>query len=328
MHSDEDVITTAARGILPKFGIGTDVQLTLLAAGHNHVFRVDYGMDRFVLRLQSGRLSDAARSIQLAWMLAIRAETSVCVPEPVAAVGGEWALPAKDVTSDVKSTWVLLRWVSGERLQKSAAFVTPSVLGDVGETIARLHEHSATYRPCDTDSAPKIDAEGLVGDKSCLADGTAKRLLADAEYTILVGAASKITAAIDQLQSMPGQAGLIHGDLSPANWVFHGSEPRIIDFDEFGHGVFLFDLLGVLATHTMWDEYPSFQRYLLSGYTRVRPLASEVIQLANVMQAATLFAWLNHGCRLADDTARSEFLKSVPSTASVISRLAGIGGSG
>ena len=118
--------------------------------------------------------------------------------------------------------------------------------------------------------------------------------------------------------------GLIHADLAPANWVFHNGQPRPIDFDEFGRGFYLYDLLGVLWSHVSWDEYPAFKFHLLSGYERIRPLAAEIKASADLFQAATLFAWLNHGCRLAADSARAEFLRWVPSTTRTIARLCGI----
>jgi Ser/Thr protein kinase RdoA (MazF antagonist) len=122
-------------------------------------------------------------------------------------------------------------------------------------------------------------------------------------------------------RELEGVYGLIHADLAPANWVFHNGQPRPIDFDEFGRGFYLYDLLGVLWSHVSRDAYPAFKAHLLSGYERIRPLATEIKASADLFQAATLFAWLNHGCRLTDDAARAEFLKWIPSTTRTIARL-------
>ena len=146
-------------------------------------------------------------------------------------------------------------------------------------------------------------------------------LLSDEDHAILTAAASRVAIAMKFVKQLEGQYGLIHADLAPANWVFHEGEPRPIDFDEFGRGFFLFDLLGVLWSHVSWEEYPSFRAHLLRGYKRVRSIPPEVEQLADLFQAATLFAWLNHGCRLTDEVARAEFLRWVPSTTRTIGRL-------
>src|SRR5206468_2403785 len=95
-------------------------------------------------------------------------------------------------------------------------------------------------------AAPQLDADAIVGRRSAIGDGSARRLIAGADYATLATAAEKVATAMECLQQVGGQCGLIHADLAPANWVFHEGEPRPIDFDEFGRGFFLADLLGVL----------------------------------------------------------------------------------
>src|SRR3954467_3754631 len=119
MRDRQRQLVAAARRVLGQFGLPADVRLTLLAAAHNHVLRVDHGGDRWVLRFQSRqRLPDDARALQLEWMQSIRNETAVHLPHPVRPLTGDWFVPQVDVApdDDARRACVLLTWVDGERL--------------------------------------------------------------------------------------------------------------------------------------------------------------------------------------------------------------------
>src|SRR4051795_7970260 len=112
---EHEQLTVAARTVLPQFGVPADAELTILAAGHNHVFRVDHGARRLVLRVRSDqRLSDAAQRLQLIWLTSIRDEVGICVPRPVRTVAGEWFVRIEPATDRGPWRCVLLEWVEGE----------------------------------------------------------------------------------------------------------------------------------------------------------------------------------------------------------------------
>lgn len=297
-----DIRLAAAHAAVRHFGFGSHAKLIELVAGPKGVFRVDYNSERFVLRAQHDALPAAARAVQAAWLRAITLETPLYVPRPVAA----------------NETWALLRWVDGEPLAKPEAFVKTAVLERVGEAAATLHAHAASFRAEGIEHVRVIDADALVGPGSCLGDGSARRILAANDVAALEMASTKIA---DAMRRAASQAGLIHGDLGPANWIFQNGQPRLIDFDAFGRGPFLFDLLGVLWSHVAWDAYPSFRRALLAGYERVRPLSDDERDDVDVMQAATLMPWFNNGCRMTDGAGRAEFLKWAPSNVAAVARL-------
>src|SRR4051812_18113965 len=98
-------------------------------------------------------------------------------------------------------------------------------------------------------------------------------------------------------------------DLEPGNWVFDRGEPRPIDFDEFGLGYFLFDLMGVLWSHAGWDDYPVYRSTLLDGYEAIRPLPEGCRADADVFVAANILAWLNHGLGQGTADVRAGLLK-------------------
>src|SRR5262249_24368986 len=121
-----------------------------------------------------------------------------------------------------------------------------------------------------------------------------------------------------------GQVGLIHGDLEPPNWVFHSGEARPIDFDEFGAGFFLFDLMQIVWTHALWPDYPQFRASLLEGYESVRPIAPDLKSLLDLFQAIAFFEWLNHRLSEGSD-AQSELRRWRGPTVRLIAGLCEVG---
>ena len=322
MSNREHDFTLAARRVLSEFGLPETAAITSLASSHNDVFRVEHEDGRYVLRFQpSARLSTNARALQLEWLRSIRAQTTVHAPDPIPTLRGEWVVPVAIGGDDKPLTCVLLRWVDGEPLDPPSRFMTPEALERVGQTVAMLHSHSCGFRSMLDSCAPDLDVDPLASRFSCIGTGAAQQMMTDEDHATLISAAAKISGVMAKLRHVENHHGLIHADLAPANWVFYGGEPRPIDFDEFGRGFYVIDLLTVLWSHVSWKDYPSFRNHLLKGYEGVRPLDPEVKMQLDTLQAATLFGWFNHGCRLTDTAAIAEFQKWVPSTVRQVARL-------
>jgi Ser/Thr protein kinase RdoA (MazF antagonist) len=310
----------AARSILGTFGLSGSSALTPLASTHNWVFCVEDGGRRFVLRLQPpGNLDTEQIDLQARWLRELARVPCLCAPAPVATTSGETFASVR--IEGEPSPWraVLLQWVEGSPLRPAKRFVTPEVLREVGAIVARMHRVSERFA-ADTSPARMIDADALVGRRSCLA-ADASRLFRREDVHSLRESATSIDAVLSSLPTDSHHVGLIHADLEPANWVFQRGKPCPIDFDAFGRGFYLFDLLTVLWTHASWEGYYGYRQHLFDGYAHIRPLPSWTALHADVFQAATFYAWLNHGCTLADDAARDEFLSWVPFTAKLVRRL-------
>ncbi len=294
--------------------------LTFLASTQSYVFRVEDRGRQFVLRLQPpGDPSAVQIDLQARWLRELAREPCLCVPALVATINGE--VFASVPIEGEQSPWraVLLRWVEGSPLRPAKRFVTPDVLREVGTVVARMHRVSERFAP-NTSPARMIDADALIGSCSCLG-GDAARLLREEDLDSLRESAARIDAVLSSLPTNSEHVGLIHADLEPSNWVFQRGKPSPIDFDAFGRGFYLFDLLTVLWTHASWDDYLVYRQHLFDGYAQVRRLPNWTAQHADVFQAATFYAWLNHGCTLVDDEARDEFLTWVPFTAELVRRL-------
>jgi Ser/Thr protein kinase RdoA (MazF antagonist) len=310
----------AAQSILPTFGISGSSPLTPLASTHSYVFRVEDRGRQFVLRLlPPGGPSAVQIDLQARWLRELAHEPCLCVPALVATISGE--VFASVPIEGERSPWraVLVKWVEGSPLRPAKRFATPDVLREVGAVVARMHRVSERFAS-DTSPARMIDADALVGSCSSLG-ADAARLVREEDLDSLRESAARIDAVLSSLPTNSEHVGLIHADLEPANWVFQRGKACPIDFDAFGRGFYLFDLLTVLWTHASWDDYPVYRQHLFDGYAQIRRLPSWTARHADVFQASTFYAWLNHGCTLTNSAARDEFLKWVPFTAEVVRRL-------
>ena len=108
---------------------------------------VETGMTRdgaaYALRLRPpGWHRTQPMAEELQWLLALRRDTDLVVPEPVPACDGTLI---QDISApDTSEPWqgVLFHWVAGERRTES---LTPPDLERVGTCMARLHTHAAAF---------------------------------------------------------------------------------------------------------------------------------------------------------------------------------------
>src|SRR6187431_2995818 len=123
-------------------------RLTLVAHGENTTFRHHGANGSHLVRVhrpeRHGRGVDSVAAIrcELAWLQALRTDTELAVPEPVAARDG-----ATTVTVDAAGTTrvcSVLRWMDGRIHEASPR---PVHLLRLGDAMARLHEHADAWRP-------------------------------------------------------------------------------------------------------------------------------------------------------------------------------------
>jgi Ser/Thr protein kinase RdoA (MazF antagonist) len=126
-----------------------DPELRLIADEENTTFRVDAtvpdGRGRFLLRVhrpaRHGRDVDSATAVssELAWLMALRADTDLLVPVPLGTVDGK--LTTVTASADVQESRVctVLHWMDG-RINSGSP--RPVHLRRLGSVMARLHNQA------------------------------------------------------------------------------------------------------------------------------------------------------------------------------------------
>src|SRR6266487_4131163 len=152
-------LRTLAEGVLACYDL-QGASLTLVSETANAVFHVAVPSGRPPRPGGPGRTSDGAEYAlrlrppgghstqpmveELHWLLALRRDTDLIVPEPVPACDGTFIQAISD--PDTPGLWhgVLFHWIPGER---RTATLTPRDLERVGTCMARLHQHAAAFVP-------------------------------------------------------------------------------------------------------------------------------------------------------------------------------------
>jgi len=259
-----------------------NAQLTLLTGGLvSRSFSVEaeasgnLRTERFVLRIHRDgcwfvRHSTAAIESELRWLMALRRDTDLVVPEPVIAPDSSLVQEITIGGMEERIRCVFLRWVEGEFIDEG---LTPSHLRQVGVFAARLHEHALAFVKSEKIERPRMDWNQLLAPwMDC--DINTKTMLSESDLQVFTTAAKRVLHEVHQIpQNM--NFGLIHGDLSQRNYLFHEGVMRAIDFDGCCWNHHTCELAGTLY----WLEeignrqnLSELRDALLSGYASVRPL--------------------------------------------------------
>jgi Ser/Thr protein kinase RdoA (MazF antagonist) len=294
-----------ARTLLHQFNFDA-ARLRLLKRTPSRVYRVRASDGReFILRFRDrDALTLTAARMQQRWLHGVARDTDVIAPAVV-------PLSGKPLQRCDSQRVAMFTWVNGRRVAGPDAFLKPVRLAAVAETVAKLHRHAERFPIGKTIGIRRFDADYFFP--------TDFSPLAKRDRDLLAGLARRTRNAMNDLGESPRRFGLIHGDLGPANWVFHRDEARPIDFDEFGVGYFLFDLVQVLWSHSMWRDYDTHMARLLEAYERFRPLDDVERRHLRLFETLPLVDWINRTLRANDRGALKGWL---PPTIKCLRRLA------
>jgi hypothetical protein len=131
------------RTALASYGL-EDARLTLQRYEQNTTFRVDAREGPYLLRINRPRVQtpDTIGS-EMAWLSALRRDTDLGVPEPVAARDGSFVILAGDPGVPEPHVCVLLRWLDGRFINQRLA---PAHLWRVGALAGKLQEYACVEK--------------------------------------------------------------------------------------------------------------------------------------------------------------------------------------
>ncbi|NLT06488.1 MAG: phosphotransferase [Solirubrobacterales bacterium] len=263
-----------AAAVLARYG-RADAELELLSISENATFAVDdprHG--RAALRLhRHGYLTREQIAAELAWTEALREQAGVATPRALPALDGERIVTLRYEPLADERNAVLFEWVEGAA---PAADGLAAWAPALGELAARIHAHGAAWTPPAGFHRHTWLTEQIVGDGARWGswrdhpgvDADARELL---ERAVAVARARLDAVATDR-----DRFGLVHADLRLANVLADGDRLTVIDFDDCGHGWFLWDLAGAFRGIPTPPDRDAIVAGWLEGYRSVRPVAADV----------------------------------------------------
>ncbi len=330
-------LSELARIALSAFGF-PEVDFKLVLHAGNSVYRV-YGCEddiarvdqdlyvpgQFLLRIhQPGYQSAEGIELELEWLLAMRREARLPVPEPQKARDGRLLLDIATPGIPDGRNVSMLRWVRGRSVKNRA---TPEMLVKQGRLMAQFHNFSQGWQHKDCPTKRRYDWQGFfVNDVgSGMPNGEAWELLPGNWRAAFRSVATRLDTHIAEKGEGKDVWGLIHADLGlDANLFFWKGEPRPIDFDESGFGYWDYDL--AIAVEHVWGkpEYARSRDALLQGYASLRKLPEDIEDSMELFLAAYEVywnLWATGGTHLYPDL-RPEYEARIQRSAELVMRYA------
>lgn len=296
-----------ARGVagiaLARYGLA-GARLRLLAHRGTTLFQVDAPDGRFVLRVyRAGGSSDAHIRSELAWLGALRRDTDLTVPEPVAARDGALLITAVERDGAEAHRCVLFRWVAGRFVDRG---LTPAHLRRVGAFLAGLHAHTAYWIPPPGFTRPHWDWRALFAPGAVAGPGSGAGWLTPAAHAVFAAAAIRIAGEMATLEAGGAEHGLIHADFQQTNYLFHRGAVRAIDFADCCWGYYAYDMAIPLFEVADRPRGAVMHAAFLDEYAAVRPLPADAAPQIRLFTALRLIKRVNYLARVGNPTLRSQ----------------------
>ncbi len=317
-------IDRAVDRIVRLYEFSEAARVSLLSESENRVYLVrDPALPNpYVVRVNSGRLgyhTAPAIASELTWLMALRRDTEIVVPDVLAAEDGSLVQTLEATDLDKPRHAAVYSFLPGSEPPEDQ--LAPG-FERLGELSARMHLHAKGWSPPAGFARCSWTPEAILDDRLNWGpwqnghgvEGDALRLLSRLDETLR-----------NRLAALPTgreHYGLIHADLRLANLLVDGDRTAIIDFDDCGFGWYLFDLATALS---FLEERPDVAELIecwLKGYRKVADvpavIESEIPSLI-MLRRLQLIGWVGYqrhridfareiaprftaeSCRLAED---------------------------
>lgn len=218
-----------------------DPHLKMLQNHGSLVVQVMVGTVSYVLRVCEPTTPAAHVQEELDWLFALRRETDLLAPSPVANDQGTYITPWIASEGDPVHLCVLFNWVEGEAVGPCLSL---EGAGAIGSLIGQLHHHAQAYTPAATGGfvGPRYDLTWLIGPTSWWSSGRARHDLGGETYGRLVPALEIAAEAMRRQGEAPEHFGIIHHDLHFGNIMVNTNRYGVIAFGDCSLGHYLHDL--------------------------------------------------------------------------------------
>jgi len=270
---------------------GTPVLINL---SENHTFRIDGpNSGRHVLRLHRPRYqSRTAIGSELSWLEAITDDTDIPVPRPIPGADGEIV---QEVAPDRFAA--LFAFENGTEPRPESDLVP--LFETLGRYAATLHRHVGGWTQPGSFVRPIWDAVGILEPTGLWGDWRKGPHVEGETLATLTELDAALRADLSNYGTDIDRFGLIHADMRLANLLVDGDATVLLDFDDCGHGWFLYDLAASLSFIETSPQVPALIRAWLTAYIKVRPLKPEDLRMIDaliLLRRMALLAWIgSHG---------------------------------
>lgn len=266
----------------------------------NATYKVtDFHNKNYQLRIHPKEWHTKAEILEeLHWLKHLRKTTDIVSPRPIPAKSGQYVIKCGHSLQSIRLC-ELFEWLPGRKRWHS---INKQYAQDLGELVGKLHKNGQSMR---IKHRHFWNADSLVGTNKARYYNVEKLSYVNKnQQTIITKARREVYSELNHYEKIyKNKSGLIHGDVQPNNILYLHHNIEIIDFDDCGIGLYIYEL--ATALHAFYQltnrnknkSYKELEKALFDGYSKVMPLAEEDIQLVPYCILAVklmTIGWLEH----------------------------------
>ena len=235
-------------------------------------------------------------------MEALRRQTPIRTPRPIAALSGELITEAAVADGQARHC-VVFEFLEGREPSEADLAGAFRLLGEIS---ARFHRQVEGWTLPPGFERLAWDFDRMLGRSPNWGDWHDAPFLDARAIELLERQARLLERRLAQFGKARDRFGLIHADLRLANLLLHEGSIRVLDFDDSGFGWFLYDLASALSFMEERRDVGQLIAAWLEGYRTIRPLsATDEAEIGTflMLRRMVILAWM--GSHAETDLAKS-----------------------
>ncbi len=280
---------------LSLWDVPEDARVRLINVSENTTYLVEASQGyQAILRIHRENYHTLrAIESELAWLEALGREKVIKTPGYFLGRNGRAIQLGNTDGLNNARFMVLFHFVDGDAPDESVDMVYG--FQELGAIAARCHDHAISWVKPTHFERLTWDADAVFGPAATwgnwrdapLGDRDIAEVLEEVEETVC--------ARLAAFGKAPERFNLIHADMRLANLLVGQEGTRLIDFDDCGHGWFLYDFAASISFIEDDPRIPTFKAAWVRGYRSVRGLSAEdeaEIETFIMFRRMALLAWI------------------------------------
>lgn len=230
---------------------------------------------------------------ELAWLDALGAEQVVTTPGYYLGRDGRVIQSAGTDGLDAERFLVLFHFVHGAAPDESGDMT--GGFEELGGIAARCHDHVLGWTKPEPFERLTWDVDAVFGKTPTWGNWRDAPEVNEEVRPVLERVEATIRERLERYGKAPERYNLIHADMRLANLLVDDTGTRLIDFDDCGHGWFMYDFAAAISFIEDDPSIPDLKAAWLRGYRSVRELSSEdeaEIETFIMLRRMALLAWI------------------------------------
>ena len=258
-------------------------KVTLITVSENITFLVENEGGTFgVVRVSQPGYVGGPNAIEseLAWLTSLHALEGVSLVEAIPTIAGNGT---GTIVDDDGVGWSVI----------CTSFVDGTVLEDmedpssyyhvIGRFAAQFHRHAREWELPEGFERFNWELSDMIGPMPRWGRWEDIDLTTE-EFLLLKQAEEKAIKIMSRVEKNCYNTGIIHADLRPSNIIMtQEGELTIIDFDDSGFSLFLYDYAAALSFVEHEPYAPKMAQEWIAGYQEITPLADDEIEYASAL---------------------------------------------